>query len=69
MEKRFTTSGAKAHQRADTEWRLQEYSDWHHTLDNSLLMADVDLSSGACGTRTSSPWVSWKRLVLMRERV
>lgn len=42
MEKKTTESGAKAHQRADTEWRIQPYSDWHRTLSKDLLMLDVD---------------------------
>ena len=42
MQKKLTDSGAKAHQRADTEYRIQQYSDWHRTLDKSLLMLDVD---------------------------
>jgi hypothetical protein len=37
-----TTSGAKAYQRPDTEWRIKPYSDWHRTLSKSLLMLDVD---------------------------
>jgi hypothetical protein len=42
MEKKITDSGAKAYQREDTEWRAKPYSDWHRTLDKSLLMTDVD---------------------------
>lgn len=42
MYKKTTPSGAKAHQRTDLEWRIQPYSDWHRTLDRSLLMLDVD---------------------------
>jgi len=42
LEKKVTESGAKAHQRNDTEWRIQPYSDWHRTLDKRLLMLDVD---------------------------
>ncbi len=42
MEKRITDSGAKAYQRTDTEWRIKPYSDWHRTLDRSLLMVDID---------------------------
>ncbi len=42
MQKKLTDSGAKAHQRIDTEYRIQQYSDWHRTLDKSLLMLDVD---------------------------
>lgn len=42
MEKKLSATGAKAHQRMDTEWRIQPYSDWHRTLDRSLYMLDVD---------------------------
>ena len=42
MDKKWTRSGAKAYQRTDTEWRIKPYSDWHRTLDSSLLMVDVD---------------------------
>lgn len=42
MEKKTTDSGAKAHQRADSEWRAKPYSDWHRTLGKSLMMMDVD---------------------------
>ena len=42
MDKVVTTSGAKARQRADTENRVLPYSEWHRTLDRSLLMVDVD---------------------------
>lgn len=42
MEKKTTDSGAKAHQRMDTEWRIKPYSDWHRTLSKKLLMLDVD---------------------------
>jgi hypothetical protein len=42
LEKKLTASGAKAHQRNDTEHRLRPYSDWHRTLDRALLMLDVD---------------------------
>ena len=42
MEKKLTDSGAKAYQRSDTENRVQQYSDWHRTLNRSLLMLDVD---------------------------
>lgn len=42
MDKKLTDSGAKARQREDSEWRAKQYSDWHRTLDKSLLMSDVD---------------------------
>ncbi|MBV9673356.1 MAG: hypothetical protein JO076_11115 [Verrucomicrobia bacterium] len=42
LEKKLTASGAKAHQREDTENRILPYSLWHRTLDRSLLMLDVD---------------------------
>src|SRR5436305_5021451 len=42
LEKKLTDSGAKAHQREDTENRILPYSRWHRTLDISLLMLDVD---------------------------
>jgi hypothetical protein len=42
MEKKVTSSGAKAYQRNDAEWRIQPYSDWHRTLPSRLLMVDVD---------------------------
>jgi len=42
MEKQVTASGAKAYQRADAEWRIKPYSDWHRTLSSKLLMLDVD---------------------------
>ena len=42
MEKKTTSSGAKAYQRTDTEWRIKPYSDWHRTLSKDLLMLDVD---------------------------
>ena len=42
MEKKVTASGAKAYQRADAEWRIKPYSDWHRTLSSKLLMLDVD---------------------------
>lgn len=42
MEKKITPSGAKAYQRADAEWRIKPYSDWHRTLAPNLLMLDVD---------------------------
>jgi hypothetical protein len=42
MEKQVTASGTKAHQRADAEWRVKPYSDWHRTLSSKLLMLDVD---------------------------
>ncbi|HEX3643381.1 MAG TPA: hypothetical protein VHV10_19010 [Ktedonobacteraceae bacterium] len=42
LEKRLTSSGAKAHQRRDIENRILPYSLWHRTLDRSLLMLDVD---------------------------
>jgi hypothetical protein len=42
LEKKLTGSGAKAHQREDTENRILPYSLWHRTLDRSLLMLDVD---------------------------
>jgi hypothetical protein len=42
MEKKITVSGAKAYQRADAEWRIKPYSDWHRTLSSKLLMLDVD---------------------------
>ena len=42
LEKKLTCSGAKAHQRGDTENRILPYSLWHRTLDRSLLMLDVD---------------------------
>ena len=42
IEKKSTASGSKAYQRSDTEWRIKPYSDWHRTLDKSLLMLDVD---------------------------
>jgi hypothetical protein len=42
MEKTVTASGAKAYQRADAEWRIKPYSDWHRTLSSKLLMLDVD---------------------------
>ncbi len=42
LEKKFTESGAKAHQRKDTENRVLPYSLWHRTLDSSLIMLDVD---------------------------
>jgi hypothetical protein len=42
MDKKLTDSGSKAYQRADNEWRIKPYSDWHRTLDKRLLMLDVD---------------------------
>ena len=42
MDKQVTATGAKAYQRADTEWRIKPYSDWHRTLSKNLLMLDVD---------------------------
>jgi hypothetical protein len=42
MEKKRTETGAKAYQRADAEWRIKPYSDWHRTLAKDLLMLDVD---------------------------
>ncbi len=43
LEKKITESGAKAYQRGtDSEWRIKPYSDWHRTLDKSLLMTDID---------------------------
>jgi tryptophan 2,3-dioxygenase len=42
MHKKTTSTGAKAYQRADTEWRIKPYSDWHRTLSKKLLMLDVD---------------------------
>ena len=42
MRKTTTSSGAKAYQRTDTEWRIKPYSDWHRTLSKDLLMLDVD---------------------------
>ena len=42
MKRKRTKSGAKAHQRSDTERRVQPYSEWHRTLDKRLLMLDVD---------------------------
>jgi len=38
LKRKITESGAKAHQRADLELRIQPYSDWHRTLDKHLLM-------------------------------
>jgi hypothetical protein len=42
MEKKRTTTGAKAYQRADAEWRIKPYSDWHRTLAKNFFMLDVD---------------------------
>lgn len=42
LEKKQSSSGAKGYQRTDTENRVKPYSDWHRTLDRSLLMLDVD---------------------------
>ena len=43
LEKKLTESGAKAYQRGeDSEWRIKPYSDWHRTLDKSLVMLDID---------------------------
>jgi hypothetical protein len=42
MEKKRTETGAKAYQRADAEWRIKPYSDWHRKLSKDLLMVDVD---------------------------
>jgi hypothetical protein len=42
LEKKTTESGAKAHQRQDTENRVLPYSLWHRTLHKSLYMLDVD---------------------------
>lgn len=42
MHKKTTTTGAKAYQREDAEWRIKPYSDWHRTLSKKLLMLDVD---------------------------
>ncbi|MCX6028306.1 MAG: hypothetical protein NT169_03260 [Chloroflexi bacterium] len=42
MDKQLTPTGAKAHQRSDTEWRSQPYSDWHRTLPRWFWMTDVD---------------------------
>ncbi len=42
MDKQLTPTGAKAHQRTDTEWRSQPYSDWHRTLPRWMWMTDVD---------------------------
>lgn len=42
IEKKLTPSGAKAVQRNDDEWRAKPYSEWHRTLDKSLLALDVD---------------------------
>jgi hypothetical protein len=42
MDKRLTSTGAKAYQRDDTEWRIKPYSDWHRTLARQLYMLDVD---------------------------
>src|SRR5689334_14930977 len=42
MHKQITSSGAKAHQRLDREWRSQPYSEWHRKLSGDLCMLDVD---------------------------
>lgn len=42
MKKDKTSSGSKAHQRSDTERRIQPYSEWHRSLDRSLYATDVD---------------------------
>jgi len=43
IEKKLTTSGAKAQQQTgDTTKRVLPYSQWHRTLDRKLLMCDVD---------------------------
>jgi hypothetical protein len=42
MDKQLTSTGAKAHQRSDSEWHSQPYSDWHRTLPRWLWMTDVD---------------------------
>lgn len=43
MEKALTESGAKAHQRNDSEDRSKEFRDFHRSLDRSLYAIDVDL--------------------------
>ena len=40
--KKLSDYSSKAYQRTDTECRIKPYSDWHRTLDKSLLMLDVD---------------------------
>jgi hypothetical protein len=42
MNKTTTRSGGKAYQRTDTENRALAYSNFHRTLDRSLLATDVD---------------------------
>lgn len=41
--KRLSSSGGKAHQRADTEDRSAKYRRWHRTLDRKYYASDVDL--------------------------
>jgi len=41
-DKKLSDSGAKAYQRSDEEWRIKPYSEWHRTLNRSLMAVDVD---------------------------
>ncbi len=43
MKQITTNSGAKAHQRQDTEDRAKAFRDWHRTLGPKLYAVDIDL--------------------------
>ena len=42
MDKILTTTGSKAMQRSDNEWRSRPYSEWHRKLGRSYYSSDVD---------------------------